>query len=107
MCMEIHRAVVLLLFTVASSHAVKQKAKEAFTALVTPDIAPYIGPAKKEQSGGGGGGGDRSPLPANKGKLPKPAMRQVTPPTAVVNKTEPKIMMEPTHLPPPDPQPPT
>ena len=33
----------------------------------------------------GGGGGDRSPLPASKGRLPKLAPRQFTPPMAVVN----------------------
>ena len=47
--------------------------------------------------GGGGGGGDRSPLPASKGRLPKPALRQFTPPMAVVNNPNPKLTMEPTH----------
>jgi TonB family protein len=52
--------------------------------------------------GGGGGGGDRSPLPASKGKLPKFAARQFTPPMAVVNNPNPKLIMEPTIIVPPD-----
>jgi protein TonB len=104
MSLAIHSAVVLLLFTVASSHAVQQKAKEAFSTLIAPDIAPYVGPAKKEQSGGGGGGGDRSPLPASKGKLPKPSLKQFTPPMAVVNNPNPKLMIDPTIIAPPDTQ---
>ena len=52
--------------------------------------------------GGGGGGGDRSPLPASKGRLPKVAPRQFTPPMAVYNNPNPKLMMEPTIIAPPD-----
>ena len=52
--------------------------------------------------GGGGGGGDRSPLPASKGRLPKLAARQFTPPMAVVNNPNPKLIMEPTLVIPPD-----
>ncbi len=43
---------------------------------------------------GGGGGGDRSPLQANKGKLPKPALRQFVPPSAVINNPQPKLVMD-------------
>src|SRR5439155_8621954 len=52
--------------------------------------------------GGGGGGGDRSLLPASKGKLPKAALRQFTPPMAVVNNPNPKLIMEPSIIAPPD-----
>ncbi|MCL5746432.1 MAG: energy transducer TonB, partial [Acidobacteria bacterium] len=52
--------------------------------------------------GGGGGGGDRSPLPASKGRLPKLAPRQFTPPMAVVNNPNPKLVMEPTIVIPPN-----
>ena len=51
---------------------------------------------------GGGGGGDRSPLPASKGRLPKPSLRQFTPPVAVVNNPNPKLTMEPSIIVPPD-----
>lgn len=103
MSLAIHAGVVVLLFTVASSKAVQQKAREV-VGLVAPDLAPYIPQAapKKQQMGGGGGGGDRSPMPAAKGKLPKPAMRQFTPPMAVVNNPNPKLVMDPTIIAPPD-----
>ncbi len=102
MSLAIHGTAVLLLFTVASSKTVQMKAKAVFSTLVEPDIAPYLGAAKKQQSGGGGGGGDRSPLPAPKGKLPKASLKQFTPPMVVVNNPNPKLIMEPTIVAPPD-----
>jgi TonB family protein len=99
----IHFAVVILLFTVASSKAVQKAAKDLATTLIAPDIAPYVpknGPPKP--AGGGGGGGDRSPLPAAKGRLPKPSLKQFTPPMQVLNNLNPKLPMEPTIVAPPD-----
>ncbi len=103
MSLAIHAAVVVLLFTVASSKAVQQKAKEVMT-LIQPDIAPYVPKMaeQKNQMQGGGGGGDRSPLPASKGRLPKPSMKQFTPPMAVINNPNPKLVMDPTIIAPPD-----
>ncbi len=101
MSLAIHITAVLLLFTVASSRTVQMKARETFSALIAPDIAQYLD-ATKRQLIGGGGGGDRSPVPASKGKLPKPAWRQFTPPMAVVNNSNPKLLMEPAILAPPD-----
>ena len=103
MSLAIHASVVILLFTAASSKAVQSTAKRAVS-LVAPDIAPYIPKMAqgKQQMGGGGGGGDRSPMPASKGRLPKPSMRQFTPPMAVVNNPNPKLLMEPTIIAPPD-----
>lgn len=104
MSVGIHVTVVVFLFTVASSKAVQQKVKETVH-LIAPsvDLAPYI-PQKPKMvaSGGGGGGGDRSPLPASKGRLPRVAPRQFTPPMAVVNNPNPKLVMEPTLIIPPD-----
>jgi TonB family protein len=99
----VHVAVVVLLFTVASSKTV-QKAVRQTVSLVAPNIAPYIPDVKpsKVQMGGGGGGGDRSPLPASKGRTPRPAPRQFTPPMAVVNNPNPKLVMEPTLVIQPD-----
>jgi len=94
---------VVLVFTAASSKAVQDKVKE-FVPLIAPvDLAPPpVAPVKKQAMGGGGGGGDRSPLPASKGKLPKQALRQFTPPMAVVNNPNPKLTMEPSIIVPPD-----
>ncbi|HKW99882.1 MAG TPA: energy transducer TonB [Bryobacteraceae bacterium] len=103
MSLVIHASVVTLLFTVASSSAVQEKAKQV-VAIVAPDLAPYIPKMaeQKQQMGGGGGGGDRSPTPASKGKLPKPSLKQFTPPMAVVNNPNPKLVMDPTIIAPPD-----
>jgi periplasmic protein TonB len=101
--LAVHILVVILLFTVASSKAVQITTKRVVS-LVEPSIAPYIPKvtAGKQQMGGGGGGGDRSSTPASKGRLPKPSMRQFTPPMAVVNNPNPKLLMEPTIIAPPD-----
>ena len=85
--------VVLALSTKPVQKAVKQVAELVMPADVPVDIKPMKG---------GGGGGDRSPLPASKGKLPKPQLRQFVPPTAVINNDQPKLAMDPSILAPPD-----
>ena len=100
--LAIHAAVVTLAFTLATNKSVQMAVKQSVI-LFDPDIAPYLPqPQKPKQMGGGGGGGDRSPLPASKGKLPKVAPRQFTPPMAVVNNPNPKLIMEPTLIIAPD-----
>jgi periplasmic protein TonB len=72
---------------------------------VTPlDISPYVSklPAGNDKAGGGGGGGDRSVLPPTKGKAPRFAMTQFTPPSATIKNPDPKLPMDPTLLGPPD-----
>jgi len=80
----IHIGVVALLVTVGSSSTGRHAMRQAVN-LIAPDLLPYIPDAKPklEQMGGGGGGGDRSPLPPSKGRTPRPALRQFTPPMAV------------------------
>jgi TonB family protein len=93
----VHVAVVVLLFTVASSKTVQQVVKNTVS-LVAPPLdawTPEMQP-KDNKMQGGGGGGDRSPLPASKGRAPRAAPRQFTPPMAVINNTNPKLLMEPT-----------
>jgi periplasmic protein TonB len=77
----IHIGVVALLLILGTYKPVQQLAKQTAT-LIMPDIRPYLATPKKQSSGGGGGGGARMPLDASKGKLPKPAPRQFTPPSA-------------------------
>jgi len=76
-----------------SSPAVRRVLQNSANAV--PLIAPYLSASR---SAGGGGGGDRSPLPASKGKLPKIAPRQFTPPAAFINNPNPKLAMEPTLI---------
>jgi periplasmic protein TonB len=100
--MVIHMAAVGALLALGTNETVQQAVKESVT-LIAPDIAPYVpAPPKKNVMGGGGGGGDRSPLQASKGKLPKIAPRQFTPPTAVINNPDPKLIMDPSIVVQPD-----
>ncbi|MBV9745116.1 MAG: energy transducer TonB, partial [Acidobacteriia bacterium] len=42
------------------------------------------------------------PLPAPKGKLPKPSLKQFTPPVVVAQNLDPKLIMDPSIIAPPD-----
>jgi TonB family protein len=94
--------VVALLFTIFSTKVVQDKVRETVS-LIAPDLAPYQPkmPQKKQAMGGGGGGGERSPLPPSKGQLPKPALKQFTPPL-VHTVQNPILPMTPTIIAPPD-----
>jgi protein TonB len=71
---------------------------------IATDLKPYelTAPPAAQKAGGGGGGGDRSPLPASKGALPKPAKIQLAPPQAVIKNPDPIIPVTPTIIAPPD-----
>ena len=78
------------------------------TAKATGPVMPLLSdsdipalPPSKTQVGGGGGGGDRDKLAATKGRLPKLAMEQITPPMVVVRNENPKLAVEPTVVVPP------
>src|SRR5437588_2253329 len=103
MSLAFHAGVVALLFFVGTNKAVQQNWK-ATGNMIAPDIAPYMPEAapKPKTMQGGGGGGDRSPTPASKGRAPKFAARQFVPPAAVVNNPNPKLLMDPTLIGPPD-----
>lgn len=68
--------------------------------LVDPGDLPALKPSKT-QVGGGGGGGDRDVLQQSRGKLPKFAMTQITPPVVVIRNENPKLAVEPTIVIPP------
>jgi protein TonB len=68
--------------------------------LIDPGDLPVLKPSPT-RAGGGGGGGDRDVLQASKGKLPKFAMEQITPPAAVIRNDHPKLAVEPTIVIPP------
>jgi protein TonB len=97
----IHVAVVGLLFLVGTNKTVQTIVKQQIQ-LIAPDLAPYKPTVKKDPGGGGGGGGDRTPTPPSKGKLPKLATKQFVPPMAVIHNPDPKLVMEPTLVIPPD-----
>ena len=91
---------LVLVLALGTNKAVQQAVKDAVPIFAPVEIAEYKPKPNKMQ--GGGGGGDRSPLPAAKGKLPKPSLRQFTPPVEVPQNLQPKLAMEPTIIAPPD-----
>lgn len=100
MSVALQSAAVAAVFAAALTPTVQNKVRQ-FVPLVAPDIAAYE-PSVKNKLSGGGGGGDRSPLPVSVGKLPKFALKQFTPPEAVVANLDPKLSMDPTLIGPPD-----
>ncbi len=90
--------VVLAALWIFSIPAV-QKTVQKGVAVFLPDLSPA---PEVQINKGGGGGGDRSLLAASKGRLPKIAPRQFTPPSAVINNPNPTLVMDPTILAPPD-----
>jgi TonB family protein len=101
MSVALQSAVVVLVFTAALAPTVRHQIMGPSVVLVAPALPPDV-PAVNARTSGGGGGGDRSPMPASLGRAPKFALRQFTPPMAVVANLDPKLIMEPTLIGPPD-----
>src|SRR5437764_13216508 len=98
----VHIALIgLLLSGIFVSHQVVQKITRQNVTLIAPSPDTYALPAAKKIVSGGGGGGDRDPIPAPKGRLPKLARHQITPPAIVLHNDHPKLTAEPTVVVPP------
>ena len=93
-------AVIVAGYLIANRIVAATPLPKATVTLVDPGDLPALKPSKT-QVGGGGGGGDRDVLQASKGKLPKFAMTQITPPVVVVRNEAPKLAVEPTIVIPP------
>ena len=76
---------------------------EEHVTLIAPDVSQYMPLSQKKNDtlAGGGGGGDRDKFQAPKGRLPKFAMQQITPPAMVIRNDHPKLAVEPTVVVPP------
>lgn len=92
---------LLVAVLVSLSPAPREVARRA-RSLVRDVITLYRPPASSKAHQGGGGGGQRSPLPASLGRLPKAAPRQFTPPAAVVENANPKLIFAPSIVVPSD-----
>jgi len=92
----------LIAASVIGARQVKKEEHQSVT-LETPDISEYMPLSQKKNDtlAGGGGGGDHSKIAPPKGRLPKFAMEQVTPPAMVVRNENPKLAVEPTVVMPP------
>jgi protein TonB len=83
-------------------HEIVQKvAPRQTVTLIAPSPESYALPTSKKIISGGGGGGDQDRLQAPKGRLPKTATQQITPPAIVVRNEHPKLAVEPTVVIPP------
>jgi TonB family protein len=102
MSVALQTAAVAAVIAAAATPVVQQKVKETVTLIMPTDLTPPPMPVKKDVMQGGGGGGDRSPLPASKGRLPKFAPQQFTPPQQVIANLNPKLSMDPSLIGPPD-----
>ncbi len=89
--------------SLVGAKVVKEVQKQETVTLIAPDISEYMPLSNKRNDtiGGGGGGGDRDKLQAPKGRLPKFAMEQFTPPAVVIRNDAPKLPVEPTVVVPP------
>jgi periplasmic protein TonB len=92
---------VALLFMALSNPTVQTRVRQVATLVLPADLTAPL-PKNPRTASGGGGGGDRSPLPASKGRLPKAALRQFVPPSAVTLNAAAKLTMEPSIIAPPD-----
>jgi len=99
----IHAVLIgLLLSGVFFGHQiVQQVAPRQTVTLIAPSPDTYALPTAKKVVSGGGGGGDHDPLPAPKGRLPKVALQQITPPAIIMRNEKPKLAVEPTVVIPP------
>ncbi|MDQ1388156.1 MAG: periplasmic protein TonB [Acidobacteriaceae bacterium] len=92
----------LLLASATFGHHIVQTVEQYQTVtLIAPSLDSYALPVAKKIASGGGGGGDHDKLPAIKGRLPKPAMQQITPPQIIVRNEHPRLAVEPTVVIPP------
>src|ERR1700733_5892531 len=83
-------------------HQVVQKVEQHETVtLIAPSPDSYALPVAKKVVSGGGGGGDHDRIQAPKGRLPKAALEQITPPQIVMRNPHPKLAVEPTVVVPP------
>ena len=101
MSLAVHGCAVTLLFTVVSNRTVQRTMKDA-RRLIVPDLSEYMPRAAPKAKKDGGGGGDESLEPASRGRAPKFALRQFVPPAAVINNPDPKLLLDPTLIGPPE-----
>jgi TonB family protein len=104
MSVALQTGVVVLILALGVTKAVQDKVHQSVSLIMPVELSPYEpkAPQSSNKMTGGGGGGDRSPLPPSKGKLPKFALKQFTPPAAVTANANPKLMMDPSIIAPPD-----
>lgn len=99
MSLAIH---ILLVGVLLGTGPSAPEAKTGSVTLIIPiDISPYLAQLRNQSandSGGGGGGGQNMPTPPSRGRLPRFALEQITPPTPVIRNPDPILEVEPTVI---------
>lgn len=93
--------IVLLMSGIFVTHQITQGLTRQTVTLIAPSPESYALPVAKKVISGGGGGGDHDVVQAPKGRPPKAALPQITPPTIVIRNEKPKLTAEPTVVVPP------
>jgi periplasmic protein TonB len=91
----------LLALTFLPHQVMQQVAPRQVVTLIAPSPETYALHVAPKVVSGGGGGGERSHIEAPKGRLPKVAPQQITPPAIVMHNEKPKLAAEPTVVAPP------
>ena len=91
----IHGGVIAVLFILSTLKPVQQAVENTVTMITAPDLSAFKPKPAPKKPQGGGGGGAKEILDASKGKLPKIAPKQFTPPR-VDPPPDPKLPMTPT-----------
>lgn len=98
----VHLVIIGLLFTgVFASREITQRQTRQTVTLIAPSLESYALPVAKKEISGGGGGGDHDVIQPPKGRPPKAALQQITPPAIVMRTQKPKLTAEPTVVAPP------
>src|SRR5438270_12552906 len=96
----------MLAHKIFGAHTVTTVKPEEHVTLIAPplsDYQPVMQPqVAKQQLAGGGGGGEHAKIFESKGRLPKIAPEQFTPPTVEIRNDHPRLAMEPTVVAPPN-----
>ena len=93
----VHVLVIALIIGIFLWGRMHPQPKVKVAEVIPMDISPFvpIAPPKAALAGGGGGGGNHDIVPPTKGKLPKMAKTQITPPQ-ILRVDHPKLAVEPT-----------
>jgi periplasmic protein TonB len=93
--------IVLLMSGIFVSHQITQRQTHENVTLIAPSPESYALPVAKKVISGGGGGGDHDVIQPPKGRPPKAALQQITPPAIVMRNQKPKLTAEATVVAPP------
>jgi TonB family protein len=91
----IHSAAIALIATSGWWLSQRQVKLDQMVVTLEPLSSPVF-TVSKTVTGGGGGGGNHDKVAASRGRLPRHAMEQITPPMVIAHNDHPQLVAEPT-----------